>query len=209
MAARRASLFDRWSATYDRPRFQDATYRPVHDAVLARLVSAQPSTVVDLGCGTGHLTSRLVERFPDAHVVGVDYSSGMLAKARVRLGDTAALMQCDAQHLALQGSCADVMVCTESFHWYRDQRQVLSDLAAIIRPGGQLIIASIAAITDVGDSIVHTLSSIGGQPVQAITPSRLKQLLTTAGFDVVQQKRVPRMGLVPWPILTDARRNHV
>lgn len=44
-------LFDRWSQTYDRMGLQLSTYRPVHDAVLARLDDLDPSTVVDLGCG--------------------------------------------------------------------------------------------------------------------------------------------------------------
>ena len=66
MARARSTLFDRWSEVYDRRGFQAATYRPVHDAVLARLTGAQPRLVVDLGCGTGQLTLRLSERFPDA-----------------------------------------------------------------------------------------------------------------------------------------------
>lgn len=143
MGRPRSGFFDRWSASYDRPGLQYATYRPVHDAAIARLAAAQPSV--------------------------------------------------------------DVVVCTESFHWYRDQVQVMSGLAALMRPEWQLLVASIASVTNVGDSAVRQLSSVAGQSIRALTPRRLKGLLTTAGFDVVYQQRVPRLGFVPWPALTEAR----
>ncbi len=204
MAAERTRLFDRWSAVYDRPRFQDATYRPVHDAVLARL-PAHAEMVLDLGCGTGQLTRRLTERYPPAAVVGVDYSAGMLHEASRRVADSALLVRGDAMSLPFRPASADVVVCTESFHWYPDQRKALASLAAVLRPDGQLVIASIAAVTAVGASAVRRLSTAGGQPVRALTPRGLRELLADAGFDVVHQRRIPRLGLLPWPVLTEAR----
>jgi ubiquinone/menaquinone biosynthesis C-methylase UbiE len=205
MANEGSGLFDRWSAVYDRPSFQNATYRPVHDAVLARLTGTQPEVVLDLGCGTGKLTQRLTEQFPDAEVVGIDYSVGMLSEAGDRVGTRANLVRADAQYLPLRAASVDVVVCTESFHWYDDQRQALAEIAAALRSGGQLVIASIAAVTDVGESAVRRLSAAGGQPVRALTPRRLRDLATGAGFEVVHQRRVARFGFVPWPVLTDAR----
>jgi len=205
MTNERSRLFDRWSAVYDRPSFQAATYRPVHDAVLARLTGTQPEVVLDLGCGTGQLTRRLTEQFPDAEVVGIDYSVGMLGEAGNRVGNRANLVRADAQYLPFRSASADVVVCAESFHWYSDQRRALEELAAVLRPSGQLVIASIAAVTDVGESAVQRLSAAGGQPVRALTPHRLRHLLASAGFEVVHQRRVARFGFVPWPVLTDAR----
>lgn len=199
-------LFDRWSAVYDRPWFQDATYRPVHDAVLARLTEVPPQIVLDLGCGTGQLTRRLTEEFADSEVVGLDYSVGMLGEASHRVGSNANLVRADAQYLPFRSASVDVVVCTESFHWYGDQRRALGELAAILRPRGQLVIASIAAVTNVGESAARTWSSLGGQPVRAVTPRHLRDLLISEGFEVVYQRRVPRIGLVPWPVLTEARR---
>ena len=206
MASVGSRLFDRWSAVYDRPRFQDATYRPVHDAVLARLTELSPRTVLDLGCGTGQLTRRLTAEFPEAEVVGLDYSAGMLDETRDRVGGSADLVHADAQYLPFRSASIDVAVCTESFHWYGDQRRALAALATVLRPGGQLVIASIAAVTDIGESTVWRWSTAGGQPVLALTPRHLRDLLLDGGFEVVHQRRVPRIGLVPWPVLTEARR---
>jgi len=147
----------------------------------------------------------LTEQFPDAEIVGIDYSIGMLGEAGNRVGNRANLVRADAQCLPFRSASADVVVCTESFHWYGDQRRALAELAAVIRPGGQLVIASIAAVTGVGESAARKLSTAGGQPVRALTPHRLRHLLASAGFEVVDQRRVARFGFVPWPVLTDAR----
>lgn len=61
--------------------FGDHRGRPFHD-LLARVPSERPERVVDLGCGPGELTLSLADRWPAAHVTGIDSSPEMLARAR-------------------------------------------------------------------------------------------------------------------------------
>ena len=210
MPTRTPSLFDRWAATYDRRSLQTLAYRPVHDAVLARLDDISPSTILDLGCGTGQLSRRLAERFPDAVVVAVDLSANMLSKAVVRVGASSsgrsALVQADAEQLPFASSSIDLVACTESFHWYRDQVNVLHELADIVRRGGRLLIASTAMITRFGDRLLRQVTTVSGQPIQAVPPKRLRRMLEESGFSVADQRRVPRFGPAGWPVLTDAHR---
>ncbi len=206
----RTSLFDRWSAAYDGAALQRVAYRPVHDAVLARVDDLEPETVVDLGCGTGQLSRRLLVRFPEATIVGVDLSDGMLARAADRLASSDAdrygLVQASAGWLPLTRSSVDLVVCTESFHWYPDQARALQDLADVLRSGGRLVVASIATVTDVGDRLVRSVTRAGGTQVRAVPAHRMRQLLARSGFDVIHQRRIPRLGPIGWPVLTDARR---
>src|SRR5689334_13299210 len=51
------------------------------DAALATL-AASPSSVLDLGTGTGIAAAALARRYPGARVVGVDLSAGMIEQAR-------------------------------------------------------------------------------------------------------------------------------
>jgi trans-aconitate 2-methyltransferase len=55
--------------------------RPAID-LLARVPHERPRRVVDLGCGPGNSTLLLRDRWPEAHVTGVDSSEEMLAEAR-------------------------------------------------------------------------------------------------------------------------------
>lgn len=204
------SFFDRLASGYDRRALQAVVYRPIHDTILGRLEDASPATIIDLGCGTGQLTRRLTRRFPDAVVVGIDLSAGMLTKAAGRLDSLAsgssALVRADAAHLPVASESVDLVVCTESFHWYHEQAATLDELAALIRPGGRLLIASTATYTGLGDELIHRLTRISGRPVRALPPQRLRRLLDSSGFDVVRQRRIPRLGPAAWPLLTDARR---
>jgi ubiquinone/menaquinone biosynthesis C-methylase UbiE len=204
-----AAVFDRWSATYDRPGLQLFTYRPIHDAVLARIDGLEPSTVVDLGCGTGQLTQRLIRGFPDANIVGVDLSDGMLTEAASRLrqvgSDDQPLVRADALQLPFAASSIDLVVCTESFHWYPDQAAALAELARVLNPGGRLLIASIATVTGAGDRLLRGATRAGGRTIRALPPHRMRELLARSGFVVISQHRVPRLGLIAWPVLTDAR----
>ena len=62
-------------------KFSDHRLRPALDLV-ARVPLAEPRRIYDLGCGGGHVTRQLADRWPAADVVGMDNSPQMLAKAR-------------------------------------------------------------------------------------------------------------------------------
>jgi len=49
------------------------------------LAGARPvGSVIEVGCGEGHMTARLARFFPDARLVGCDLSAGIVAEARTR-----------------------------------------------------------------------------------------------------------------------------
>ena len=224
-------FFDLWSATYDRPGLQAATYRPVHDAVLGRLDTLRPERILDLGCGTGQLTERLRDEFPDAQIVGCDLSNGMIERAVQRLPDhdhvadadhdadaaggddddhdgvtgSVGFVRADAQRLPFAPASFDVVTCTESFHWYADQEAAAAELARVLQPGGRVVIASIATVTGFADDAIRRATEFAGRPIRAIPKRKLRRLLESAGFEVGHQGRIPRLGFVPWPVLTDAR----
>jgi hypothetical protein len=53
--------------------------------LLAQVPLEQPRIAVDLGCGPGNSTELLIDRFPDASVIGLDSSKDMLRQSRERL----------------------------------------------------------------------------------------------------------------------------
>ncbi|MFN3257246.1 MAG: class I SAM-dependent methyltransferase [Ilumatobacter sp.] len=211
-------LFDVWSTTYDRAGLQQAVYRPVHDAILHRIADLSPRVVLDLGCGTGQLTRRLAATFASTTVLGVDLSTGMLERAASASDDGdhdagdageasgVSYAQADAQRLPLPSGSVDVVVCTESFHWYADQEAALTELHRVLAPGGRLLIASIATVTGVGDNALRQASTLAGRPIRAVPRKRMRAMLTDAGFDVTHQGRIVRLGFLPWPVLSDATR---
>lgn len=61
--------------------YADERGRPFVE-LLARVAADAPGRVVDLGCGPGNLTRLLAERWPQAHVLGLDSSPQMVEQAR-------------------------------------------------------------------------------------------------------------------------------
>lgn len=72
-------------------RYADHRSRPFFD-LLGQVgeLPRDPARIIDLGCGAGNVTTALLERWPSAHVTGLDNSSQMLAKAAQFEGATEA-----------------------------------------------------------------------------------------------------------------------
>jgi trans-aconitate 2-methyltransferase len=62
-------------------RFGDERTRPSVD-LASRIAVERPSSVIDLGCGPGNSTRVLRQRWPEAHVIGLDSSPQMIDAAR-------------------------------------------------------------------------------------------------------------------------------
>ena len=109
---------------------------------LARLPLDGDELVLDVGCGTGRLTEKLLERLPNGRVVGIDLSANMLNVAgeflRSRFGGQIHLVLADAARLPVR-EAADAVFSTATFHWVRDHAQLFRSLLAALKPGGRLV----------------------------------------------------------------------
>lgn len=129
-----------WDAgVYDR---LSAPQQSWGDAVLARLALEGDETVMDLGCGTGRLTGRVLESLPRGRVVAVDYSPAMLEVARAnlrpRFADRVAFVRADAARPPFH-AVVDVVFSTATFHWVLDHDALFGGVFAALRPGGRLV----------------------------------------------------------------------
>lgn len=90
--------------------------------------------VLDLGAGTGKLTTRLVERGLD--VVAVDPIPDMLEVLRTSLPETRALLG-TAEEIPLEDNSVDVVLVAQAWHWV-DPERAIPEVARVLRPGGRL-----------------------------------------------------------------------
>lgn len=144
-----------------------------------RFVAALPpgGRVLDVGCGSGwpH-AARLIDR--GFRVTGVDSSGALLDHARRTL-PTGEWIEADMRALDLGDRRFDGVVAWWSlFHLSpEDQRRVVPILAALIAPGGSLMIAT-------GDRHGEAIGEWRGEPLYhgSLSPEDYRTLLTAAGL---------------------------
>lgn len=90
--------------------------------------------VLDLGAGTGKLTTRLVER--GLNVFAVDPIPEMLELLTSSLPETPALLG-TAEEIPLADDSVDAVLVAQAWHWFDEERAV-KEIARVLRPGGRL-----------------------------------------------------------------------
>jgi SAM-dependent methyltransferase len=124
----RSLSFGAQAAAYERGR---PSYPP--DAI-DWLLPTDARDVLDLGAGTGKLTTRLVER--GLRVVAVDPIAEMLEVLSNSLPDTPALLG-TAEEIPLPDDSVDAVLVAQAWHWF-DPEQAIAEVARVLRPGGRL-----------------------------------------------------------------------
>ncbi|AKU18454.1 class I SAM-dependent methyltransferase [Luteipulveratus mongoliensis] len=114
-----------------------------YDRRLADLVPAGAQTVLDVGCGDGFLAAAVTERAP--HVVGFDRDAGVLGRARARFADApVSWILGDAADPPFVPGSFDAVLSNAALHHLPDTHAALTNLAALVRPGGVLAVVGFA-----------------------------------------------------------------
>lgn len=136
-----------WQESWDRQQEwympdREERFRVMLDMVEA-LVGTSPR-VLDLACGTGSITARLLARFPDATSTGVDLDPALLAIAEgtfagdERVSFVTADLKDPGWAAALPYDSYDAVLTATALHWLH--KEPLADLyghiAALLRDGG-------------------------------------------------------------------------
>ncbi|MBV9485805.1 MAG: methyltransferase domain-containing protein [Frankiaceae bacterium] len=118
-------------------RFAEQRDRPFRELV-ERIPVAAPTRVVDLGCGPGLLTRSLAERWPQAHITGVDRSADMIAASHATVGsDRVDFVHADLRYWE-PDEPVDVVLGNAVLQWVPNHLEHIATLAGWIRPGGAL-----------------------------------------------------------------------
>lgn len=131
-------------------------------AIFATIPAA--ATVLDLGCGAGLDALIAARRLgPAGRVVGIDFSTAMLARARQAIAEArasnAVFMRADAERLPLANRVIDVALVNGVFNLNPARQTIFHELARVIHHGGTVYAAELVLQAplprQMQDSVAH------------------------------------------------------
>ena len=168
------------------------------EALIELLAPGPGEHVLDLGCGDGVLTEKLVAR--GCNVVGLDASPEQVTAARMRgmdarVGDAAAL-DFDAEFNAVFSNAA--------LHWMLDPDVVIAGIWRALKPGGRFVgeMGGEGNVRLIKAALVAALNARGLDGAAAVpwyfpSPDEYRGKLEAAGFSVTSIKLIPRPTPLP------------
>ncbi|HVB33334.1 MAG TPA: methyltransferase domain-containing protein [Patescibacteria group bacterium] len=103
--------------------------------MLALLAPQAGERILDVGCGTGHLTAQIAAA--GARVTGIDSSPEMIREARRRYSDLEFVVA-DARDFQLDGRF-DAVFSNAALHWIREPDRVAERIRMALKPGGRFV----------------------------------------------------------------------
>jgi SAM-dependent methyltransferase len=131
----------RWA---NRQQAQDILLAPVADILIGRARAKAGERTVDVGCGSGAISIALAQTVgPNGHVLGIDISAPMLARARqvAPAGLPVDFVQADATVYPFDPASFDLVVSRFGVMFFADPALSFGNLRRAMKPSGRLVFA--------------------------------------------------------------------
>ncbi|MFN8458836.1 MAG: methyltransferase domain-containing protein [Anaerolineae bacterium] len=156
--------------------------------------------VLDLGCGTGHLTQK-IRQLTRGRVVGLDAAPGMIEEARRHYGSLNISFDVAAADSFDYESLFDVIFCNSAFQWFKNPEPVLVKCYRALKPQGRMgmqapagqvyspnFVEAIAQVSS-APSIRDIFAQFNPPWLLLETAEDYRSLFQTAGFKVSEARK--------------------
>lgn len=191
--------FEAWAHTYDRSLLNHFLFRPSYEMFLEELYAwrgnaGEPFDLLDIGCGTGTFHAMLVATSLKARVVGMDYSPAMceVAANKAEAIEAAGKLHYaagDSEHLPFADDSFDVVTCSNSFHHYPHQQDVVRDMRRVLRPQGRLMLIDGFRDNIVGWVAFDVIIATVEKQVHHAPWTEVRGYFETAGFREIRHRK--------------------
>jgi len=191
--------FEAWADSYDTHYLNRFLFRPSYRIFMEELyrwrgLDGPPYDLLDIGCGSGTLVSLLAStKLPLRQVVALDYAEQMCRVAREKgrhAGcDGVVYVNADSEHLPFPDATFDAITCSNSFHHYPHQQEVVAEMRRILRPGGRLMLIDGFRDNVVGWFVFDVCIAAVEGLVHHVPWSGVNRLLQQAGFRQITHRK--------------------
>jgi SAM-dependent methyltransferase len=150
--------------------------------------------IVEVGCGVGNFTRHLLDR---DLVVATDAEAGCIAQLPGNVGQRVNVIArtidvTDPEFVQLREVALDSVVCLNVLEHIRDDLQALSNMAAVVPPGGKVVLI-VPAFEALYGPIDRNLGHY-----RRYSKKGLRKVASAAGFDVKKLRYMNLVGCIAW-----------
>ncbi len=104
---------------------------------LAKRINIEnPERIIDIGCGPGNSTAVLKKSYPNAYILGVDFSPNMIEKAQADYPELDFMLFDASKDFDKLDGKFDIVFSNACIQWIPDHKKLLSDMMSILNPNG-------------------------------------------------------------------------
>jgi ubiquinone/menaquinone biosynthesis C-methylase UbiE len=185
-------------------------FEPYAIDLAQRVRPNNPEHVLELACGTGRVTSHLVNVLSEqSTLIASDLNADMLAIAKQRVSNPKVKWEViDAQSLPFEDNCFDLIVCQFGIMFFPDKRKALKEAYRTLVLKGYLLFNSWDSLGhNPASAIIHeVMQEVLGKeapdffvkaPFSFYNPDLIKELLGEAGFQNINIEKVSKNSYAP------------
>jgi ubiquinone/menaquinone biosynthesis C-methylase UbiE len=126
----------------------DHYYRNLEiESILRVIGSLKHETILDVGCGNGYSTLEIAKKFPEATIIGVDFSDAMIAEAKKRIVPNVEFYEGDVLSLSrnkdLLGQKFDIVLstrCLINLANFEEQKIGILEMRKLLERDGKMVL---------------------------------------------------------------------
>ncbi len=138
-------LYNQWHQDQSEVLLPDDFINPWYETVLKLLPEKFYGKIVEIGCGNGDFSIRLAKKYPDATIVGTDFSPTAIDIARSKLFPQLANISFyveNAEKLSFNDSDFDMVISCETMEHVFNPQVMATEMYRILKPGCRFILTT-------------------------------------------------------------------
>ncbi|MFX4272725.1 methyltransferase domain-containing protein [Propionibacteriaceae bacterium Y1685] len=139
--------------------FADHRSRPYAELLQRVPPTVTPHRIADLGCGPGHLSALLRNRWADATILGVDSSTEMIHRAESDNADPRIRYALADLTAWTPGESYEMIISNATFQWVPNDLAVIARLSEYVTPGGCFAISVPNNFSAPSHQLLHEISA--------------------------------------------------
>ena len=135
---KKASSYDQYSL------IQKEVAQRLYDRLSS--IKIKPMSILDIGCGTGHLSDMLFRLYPDANITCLDISFNMLEESYKKNGNLSCILS-DAENMPFKNNKFDLIISSFTLHWCDEIEKIFFDTHRFLKDKGLFLFATVGPNT--------------------------------------------------------------